>query len=240
MTDVGQLKAAITALLGLAATEEQALLSAVCPAEEGSPQKWAALPLVAHNTEFRRQQVLRLQAIRHGEQPPEFTEADHESADLYRELAGQPAATVRQQSWQVAGELIGELRTATSEDLLDPSRNPWLKGRQLWLQIIVRGFWHPAGHLGDYYLDHDATEKAVSLAAHAAATADYAGAPGPARGVARYNLACAQARAGELADASAALADAVSLNPDLRSNATRDRDLSALRDSGLLAGILAS
>jgi tetratricopeptide (TPR) repeat protein len=240
MTDIGQLKAAITALLGLAATEEQALLSAVPSEEEGSPQRWAALPLVAHNTEFRRQQVLRLQAIRRGEQPPEFAEVDHESADLYRELVAQPAATVRHDSWQVAGELIDELRTTSTEDLLDPARNPWLKGRQLWLQIVVRGFWHPTGHLGDYYLARGAVENAVSIAAHAAATADRVAAPGPARGMARYNLACAQARAGELAEASSALADAVALNPDLRVNAERDRDLSALRDSGLLAGVLAS
>jgi hypothetical protein len=36
MTDIGELKAAITVLLGLAATEEQALLSAVSPAEEAA------------------------------------------------------------------------------------------------------------------------------------------------------------------------------------------------------------
>jgi hypothetical protein len=245
MTDVGQLRAAITGLLGLAATQEQALLSAVsadelCQAAQGSPQRWAALPLVAHNTEFRRQQVQRLQAIRRAAEPPEFAEVDHESAELYRELAGLPAATVSRDSWTVAGELIEELRSASTDHLTDPARNPWLRGRQLWLQIVVRGFWHPAGHLGDYYLDHGELEKAVGLAAHAAATADYLGAPGPARGMARYNLACAQARAGELTDAGATLADAVALNPDLRANAARDRDLAPLRDSGLLAGIAGS
>jgi hypothetical protein len=240
MTDIGQLKAAITVLLGLAATEEQALLSAACPAAEGSPLNWAAVPLVAHNTEFKWQQVQRLQAIRRGAEPPAFAEVDHESADLYRDLAGQPAAKVRLDSWSVSGELIAELSTTSGDDLVDPARNPWLKGRQLWLQIIVRGFWHPAGHLGDYYLGHGEVEKAVTLARHAVDTSDYAGAPGPARGMARYNLACAQARAGELSDASTALADAVALNTDLRSNAARDRDLTALRDSGVLARVLAS
>jgi hypothetical protein len=32
--------------------------------------------------------------------------------------------------------------------MTDPSRNPWLRGRQLWLQIVVRGFWRLRGKIG--------------------------------------------------------------------------------------------
>jgi hypothetical protein len=228
----GRLRAAITGMLGLAATEEQALLAQIPSTEQGSPQNWAALPVIAHNTEFRRQQVERLRAIRRGEQPAEFGQADHQSADLYRELSAQPAEKVAADSWLVAGELIEELQSATIEDLTDPGRNAWLKGRQLWLQVVVRGFWHPAGHLGEYYLNHRRPERAVALAAHAVETAGYLEAPAPARGMASYNLACVHARAGELVAAAAALADAVRLNPDLRDHAARDTDLTPLRDNG--------
>jgi hypothetical protein len=232
------LRAAVTGLIGIAAAVEQVLLAeSASAAMSGSPQRWAAQPVVAHNTEFRRQQVQRLRAVRCGQAPPEFPEVDHQSAALYAELAAQPADAVARDSWRVAGELADEVRLASQEDLVEPGRNPWLRGRQLWLQIIVRGFWHPAGHLGEYYLRHDQAARAVALAQHAVATAAYLGAPAAARGMAAYNLSCAQAGAGFLDAAATALTDAVALNPDVRANAQRDTDLAALRDSGRLAAL---
>jgi len=136
------------------------------------------------------------------------------------------------------GELIDGARALADEDLLDPSRHPWLHGRTLWLQIVVRGFWHPTGHIADYYLGHGQPDRAVALQSHALATARYLGAPEQAAGMAAYGLACAQA-AGGLADAAVhTLVCAIGLNPDLRVNADRDRDLASLRDSGRLAAIL--
>jgi hypothetical protein len=251
MTDVKRLRAAITGLIGLAATQEQVLLAAAPAAETGSPARWAAIPVVAHNTVFRRQQVIRLTVIEAGEIPPEFDDVDHESPDLYRELAATPAilatpatpatpaAAAARDSWQVAGDLIAGLHSTAEDDLLDPSRNPWLRDRQLWLQIIVRGFWHPAGHLGEYYVSHDQADRAVTLAENAVAAASYLGAPAPAQGMASYNLACARAGAGQLDEAAAAVAEAVTLNPDLHANASRDPDLAVLRGTGQLAAILA-
>jgi tetratricopeptide (TPR) repeat protein len=231
-------RAAVAGLIGLAATAEQVLLAAAVPADSGSSQLWAALPVVAHNTEFRSQQVQRLRAVRSGQAPPEFAEVDHRSAALYAELSAQPADAVARDSWRVAGELAEEMRLVSSQDLLEPARNPWLRGRQLWLQVIVRGFWHPAGHLGEYYLGHGQPERAVALAEHAVATAAYLAAPAPARGMASYNLACAQAGAGLLDEAAEAVREAVALNPDVRGNALRDSDLTAVRDSGRLAALL--
>jgi hypothetical protein len=238
MTDVPALRAAIAGLISFAAGQEQVLLAAAPQGESGSPSCWAALPLIAHNTEFRRHQVQRLRAVRSGQAPPEFTEVDHSSPDLYAELSAQPADAVSRDSWRVSGELIEELGSVSQADLLDPSRNPWLRGRQLWLQLIVRGFWHPAGHLGSYYLSHDQAERAMTLAAQATATAAALGAPDSARGMASYNLACAQAGAGMLDKAAATVAEAVALNPDVRANAARDSDLAAVRERGLLTTLL--
>jgi tetratricopeptide (TPR) repeat protein len=226
------LRRAVAGLIGLAAAEEQRLAVAADLAEVGGPRCWAALPVVAHNTAFRRQQVTRLRAIRASRTPPEFAEVDHESGELYADLSAQPADAVAAESWMSAGDLMAELGLARDEDLLDPSRNPWLRGRQLWLQIVVRGFWHPAGHLGAYYAGREHHDEAVALAAHAVAAADYLGAPDQARGMASYNLACAQAAAGLLDAAQAALTAAVALNPDLHANAARDGDLALLRASG--------
>jgi hypothetical protein len=238
VTGNGGLRAAVTGLIAMAAAAEQVLLAEADPREDGSPERWAVLPLVAHNTEFRRQQVQRLRAIRSGQAPPEFAEADHRSAALYSELSAQPVDVAARDSWRVAGELTDEVRLVDLQDLTDPARNPWLRGRQLWLQIIVRGFWHPAGHLGEYYLSHGQPARAVALAEHAAATASYLDAPAAGRGMASYNLACAQAGAGLLDESAAAISDAVALNPDLRANTLRDGDLTAVRESGRLAALL--
>jgi hypothetical protein len=238
MTSAAALRAVITGLVGFAAVQEQLLVAGAPQAETGDASCWAALPIIAHNTEFKRQQVQRLRAIRSGQQPPEFAEADHRSAGLYAELSAQPADSVARDSWRVSGELIEEVRSVAAEDLLDPSRHRWLRGRQLWLQVIVRGFWHPAGHLGEYYLSHAQADQAVVLAEEAVALTASVDAPDQARGMASYNLACARAGAGLLDEAAAAVADAIALNPDVRANAATDPDLASLRDSGRMAAVL--
>jgi hypothetical protein len=62
MTGTTELRAAITGLMGLAATEEEMLLASAPDGKDGSPDRWAAAPLVAHNAEFGQQQVARLEA----------------------------------------------------------------------------------------------------------------------------------------------------------------------------------
>jgi len=232
--DARRVRIAITGLLGFASAEEQVLLTAAPPEEEGNPQHWAALPVVAHNTELKCQQVQRLLAIGHGRVPPEFDEVDHTSGELYLRYAGQAPDHVAAESNRASDELISGLRSVGADDLFDPSRNPWLKGRQLWLQIVVRGFWHPTGHLLDYYLDHGQPDQAVAMATQALATARYLGVPDEACGMASYNLACARAKAGQLDDAVAAAREAISLNPALRGKVATEPDLAALRGAGLL------
>lgn len=120
----------------------------------------------------------------------------------------------------------------SDEDLLDPSRHSWLRGRQLWLQVVVRGFWHPLGHVGDYYLNHGRPDRALAIHGHAVSTAVYLSAPSAAVGMAHYSLACAEAVTGQTAAARASLATAVALNADLRDHASRERDLEPLRVGG--------
>jgi len=234
MTDLPQLKGAITGLIGFAVTEEQILLATSDPDENGSPQNWAALPVVAHNTEFKAQQVRRLSDIRQNQDPPEFAEIDHADANVYQSYADMLRERVAGDSIRITGELIDGLVAMDADDMFDPSRHPWLRGRQLWLQVVVRGFWHPTGHLSDYYLAHGQAARAVALTAQAVTAARYLGVPDEAAAMASYNLACAQAKAGLLDDAAAAVRETVALNPGLRAKVGTEPDLAALRESGLL------
>jgi hypothetical protein len=238
-TSPAQLRAAITGLAGHAATEEELLLATAPAGQDGGPDRWAAVPLIAHHTQFKRQQVIRLAAVAAGTVPPVFGDIDHSSAEVYRRCAAQPAAAVARASREATAGLLDGLATVTDADLTDPARHPWLAGRQLWLQIIVRAFWHPMGHLGDYYLDHGQPGRAAAMQAHAVAAARYLDAPGPARGMAFYNLACAQARSDYPDAALPPLRRAIRLNRALTVNAARDRDLAVLRERGQLDELLA-
>lgn len=240
MTGTAGLRGAIGGLVAFAAEEEAILLAAAsrgAVAGDG-PDRWAAPAAIAHNTEFKHQQVRRLQAVLSGTPPPAFGDIDHASAQVYQRYAGQPADAVAAASQRVTDELIGALPAIPDEDLTDPRRHSWLGGRQLWLQIIVRGFWHPTGHVGEYYLAHGQPERGIALHSRAVETAGRLGAPAPARGMACYGLACAQARSGRADDAVAAIRQAVSLNPELLASARRDPDLAALREAGRLATLL--
>ena len=253
MSETAHLRAVITGLLGFAASEEEVLLAAVLAggpdeagsaqagnaAEAGNERSWAAVPTVAHNTEFKSQQAERVAAVLDGRTPPPFGDIDHASAAVYQGYAARPAEAVTSDSRQVTAALLDGVRTLSDPDLLDPVRHPWLNGRTLWLQVIVRGFWHPTGHVGEYYQRHGQPERAIALHKHALATARYLDAPVQACGMAAYSLACAQAQAGLADEAGQSLSEAITMNPDVRANAERDPDLAPLRAAGRLAGILA-
>jgi hypothetical protein len=240
MSTTAQLRAVAVGLIAFAAAEEETLLASAAAdiADPGYERRWAAVPTVAHNTEFKAQQAERIAAVLTGCAPPTFGETDHRSPAVYGRYAARAAAAVVGESRQVTASLLDGVGALADDDLLDPSRHPWLDGRPLWLQIIVRGFWHPTGHVADYYLGHSRSGRAVALQQHMLATTRYLGAPNRVAGMAAYSLACAQAVAGSTEDAARTLAEAIALNPDVRANADRDPDLESLRGSGQLTAIL--
>ena len=239
-----ELRPIVTGLIAFAAAEEETLLAsaaadAAADAGPGDERRWAAVPTVAHNTEFKAQQAERIAAVLAGREPPAFAEIDHRSPAVYRRYAAPAADVVAAESRQITASLIDGLAALADDDLLDPSRHRWLNGRALWLQLVVRGFWHPTGHVAECYLGRGQPGRAVALQGHALATTRYLGAPDPVVGMAAYSLACAQAVAGGVEDAAATLAEAIALNPDVRANADRDPDLEPLRLGGQLTAILA-
>ena len=229
------LRRAVTGLLSFAAAEEQALLAADAfgpGSGGGSPDRWAAVPLVAHNNQFKRP-AGRTDPV--PARPPGSSRLRGDRPrleEVYRSYLAQPPEVVLAGCRRVSAELADGTWALSDEDLLDPARHSWLNGRLLWLQIVVRGFWHPTGHLGDYYLAHGQAGRAVAMQAQGLAMARYLGAPAAAAGMAGYNLACAQAQAGQPDQAARTLAEAIEANPDLRANARRDPDLKVLREAG--------
>src|SRR5690242_4085754 len=60
------LRTAVTGLIMQAAAEEEMLLASAPRQEQDGPDRWAAIPVIAHNSQFRQQQVIRLDAVRAG------------------------------------------------------------------------------------------------------------------------------------------------------------------------------
>jgi hypothetical protein len=240
MNTIAQLRTVVAGLIAFAAAEEEMLLASAASniADPGDERRWAAVPTVAHNTEFKTQQAERITAVLTGCAPPTFGEIDHRSPAVYGRYAAWAAVAVPGESRQVTASLIDGVAALGDDDLVDPTRHPWLNGRPLWLQIVVRGFWHPTGHVADYYLGHGQQARAVALQEHTLTTTRYLGAPDQVAGMAAYSLACAQAVAGSTEDAARTLAEAIALNADVRANADRDPDLEPLRGSGQLTAIL--
>lgn len=240
MSGTSDLRTAIAGLLSLAAAEEAVLLEGAASAstEPGSADCWAAAPLVAHNTEFKCQQVERLIAIAEGSAPPSFVEIDHRSEEVYARYCEPSPSQVADASRRTTAALLDGLAGLSDDDLLDPSRHPWLGGRQLGLQVVVRGFWHPMGHIGEYLLRRGDSERALRLHGRAVVAAGLLRAPRHAEGMAFYNLGCCQARLGLEGDAVASLAEAVARNEDLAAKLTSDADLDGLRRSGALGALL--
>jgi hypothetical protein len=208
------------ALLGLSARER---------GQTGSVTAWTLPAVVAHNTDFKRQQVVRLLAARSHETPPEFVEIDHRSEAVYAGFAAVPWEKALQDSRTTSAALIDGLWAAEDEDLTQPERLPWLHGRPLWLQVVVRGFWHPGGHLSDCLMRGNQQERALRLHQAGVALAEAVDLPALATGMAQYSLACAQALTGDLPACLASIGRALALNPDLALNARRDPDLEAAR-----------
>jgi hypothetical protein len=73
MNDTLALRRAVTGLLSFAAAKERALLAADAFGPDsggGSPDTWAAVPLVARGNQFKTQQAERLRCVLSGQVPP--------------------------------------------------------------------------------------------------------------------------------------------------------------------------
>ncbi|MGD0194902.1 MAG: hypothetical protein ABSC35_08595, partial [Candidatus Dormibacteria bacterium] len=164
MNDKQPLKTAMVGLIRRAAMEDELLLISTSGHDHvGDAQHWAPAPTVAHNTQFKREQVARLEAVLRRETPPEFAAVDHASEATYGAFATLSHALVAETSRRTTDDLVDALLHLHDDDLIDPSRHEWLRGRPLWLQVIVRGFWHPLGHVGDWYVANGMTERGVAL-----------------------------------------------------------------------------
>jgi hypothetical protein len=223
-------KARLAALLGYVQACEQRLLADLPPAERsapGSAQRWSAHALLAHNTDFRREQVVRLRAAAAGVEPPAFPQVDHTDPEAYRLCSERPWPVVRAEAATVVADMVVALDALDDALLVDPSRLPWLGGRQLWAQVLVRGAWHPLGHVADHLVAGGRSAEAVAVLEGVVRAARALAIPDTPGGVslAVYTLAAVHA----VAAALELLRSAVAGDPSLAGRAAGEPDFASLR-----------
>lgn len=221
---------AVIELLELAREEERTFVAGLTGEERddpGSPASWSAKALLAHITDFKRQQVVRVECLQSGEQAPDFAPVDHLDPAVYAGCQAQAWDDVLARAEHVSGELVARSGELDEDVLTEPGAN----GRTLWAQLLVRGVWHSSGHLGPYLAQHGRADAAEALQQRLVDRARALGLP-PKPGswaMGLYNLACAQVAGGRLDDARATLDESLALDPALARSAESDPDLEPLR-----------
>jgi len=217
-------------MLALARDEERRFVAGLSEEERddsGSASSWSAKALLAHVTDFKHQQVVRVACLLRGEQAPDFAPVDHLDPAVYAGYEAPPWGEVLAGAEGVSAELVSRTRELDENVLTEPGPN----GRTLWAQLLVRGVWHSSGHIGPFLARRGRPDKAEELQRRLVDRARELGLP-PKPGswaMGLYNLACAQVAGGRLTDARAALDEALALDPALARSVETDPDLDPLR-----------
>lgn len=245
MDDDETLRAGVSSLLDRMRGEERLFaerLTASERDEQGSPTHWSARATLAHIADFKAEQIVRLEAVRARVEPPELLPRDHSDPELYAEYAARDWNRLGADGERTATDLREHVQELDAEVLCTPGAFPWLRGRALWAQVLVRGVWHPSAHLHQYLAERGQFERVVELqesllgAATSSRIPDVSG----GRPFALYNLACARSLCGELEPALTRLEEALRLDPTLAASAQVDADLAALRTDARFDALVAA
>ena len=245
MVDHEALCAGVGSLLDRMRSEERLFaerLSTTERDEQGAPTRWSAKATLAHITDFKAEQITRLEAVRAGVEPPELLLRDHADPELYAEYVARDWNRVGVDAERTATDLREHVQKLDAEVFCTPGAFPWLRGRALWAQVLVRGVWHPSAHLHQYLAERGRFERVVELQEsllEGATSARIPDVPG-GRPFALYNLACARSLSGELEPALTGLEEAVRLDPTLAASAQEDDDLASLRSDARFDALVAA
>ncbi len=223
-------RAAVLEMLELAREEERPFVAGLTGEQRddpGSPSAWSAKALLAHITDFKQQQVVRVECVLRGETAPNFAPVDHLDPAVYAGYQARAWDEVLAGAERVSAELVARGGKLDEDVLTAPGAN----GRTLWAQLLVRGVWHSSGHLGPYLAQHGRADAAEALQQRLVDKGRSLGLP-PKPGswaMGLYNLACAQVAGGRLDEARATLDESLELDPALARSVESDPDLEPLR-----------
>ena len=227
MSDV---RTRVIELLDRAHADLQAFIATLPEADRsavGTREKWAIKDALSHVAMWQRQTITRVAVLLRDEEPSntdDYLAVNDAHFEAYRDRSWADTIAEADGAYRA---LVALTQSLSEEELTDPQRFARANGRALVRSIIGNGFVHTETHLAQLYVERGALDYAVQLQEEV--TARLEDIPEERR-VARYNLACFYALAGQKARALTELTTALKLNPDLAEWSKQDSDLDSLRD----------
>jgi hypothetical protein len=231
---------ALTGLLDRARFAEDGMVAGLSLAERsaaGTLDRWAAKDLIAHVTSWHANLVEMLEAVLRGETPPPRPDVHQANARTFEENAAKPWEQVLADAGAASERLRALLPQLSDKDMLDPGRYAWRKGQPLAPTVVLRLYWHPMLHLGEFYVQRGDRGSADALRADLLRTADELAWVPPLRGQTLYMVACSSAALGEPAVALSTLRESLALAPYLMQWSQQDPSLASLRSTPGYAAI---
>ena len=224
--DIAPFRASLIEGVRACRAAEIEIFAALDPAARDAPGPdggWSAKDHLAHLSAWRGRQAAKMAALREGRPEPEMPAEgiDEVNAIFHAERADWTWQWAVGDADATTDALIAEISSASDEALADPT----VLG-----SIMGDGPEHDLGHLGPIAERVGKGSDVRALADRTLAMLDSGGWPPRSAVVARYNLACYHALAGNLDMARSLLRQSLPEAEDLRTLAPTDDDLIALRD----------
>jgi hypothetical protein len=217
-------------LLNRAHADQRALIEELTDAERntiGTLDHWSFKDIVSHVTAWTRRAAERIDALRRGEEPPNFDDLDRINAVTFEAQRDRIWADVIADAARIHDDLMQRVEELSDDDLTQPDRFPYQRGRPLVRLITGDGFAHPELHYAQFLFEHGKIARANQLQVDATTLLESLEAW---RNVARYNLACYYALTGQAPQALIELHRSFAVNPNLIEWSKQDTDLDSLRD----------
>ena len=227
-----RLVAALPGLLERGRSAEDALVAGLSAEERdaaGTLERWSAKDLIAHCTSWRANLIATLEAALRGEAPPPLSNVNEMNARTFEDNKARSWEEVLSEAgagWDRLAELISQLE---DEDLLAPDHYPWRRGLPLAQGVVLRLYWHPLVHLGEFYAQRGNRTAAEAIRADLLQAADELAWVPWLRGHTLYMVAGCSAALKDPAGALAALRESIALAPELKEWSRRDPGLAFVR-----------
>jgi tetratricopeptide (TPR) repeat protein len=224
-------KTRLIEMLERARSEERQFIDSLSVDERsfaGSMERWSAKDIVGFLSFIRGLLAYRLSVAASGKEPehPNFT--DELSADVYQANHAQPWEAILAESDRTFGNMIAQVKKFSNEDLANPGRFPWRKGRPLWQMVLIPAYFLPYYHVAHFYYGRGDAPRANFMQEQVVESLNQMDPDQAWHARSFYNLACFYATTGQKDRAIARLQEALQLAPHLTPWAKEDRDLVSL------------
>ncbi len=229
-----ELKSKLVELIERASQAEQALFDRLSEDERavrGEPDRWSPKDTIAHLAAWKMRLAENLAAAARGEAPVRYEDYEAVNARDFEENRDRSWSEILDQATAASRRLAEQVEKTSEAELRGTETLPWQGERPLWRVIVGTGTIHPlAMHLGSLLLERGDEEYATELQEKTARLLWELDDSQSWQGLARYNLACHYALAGETETAIEKLSEALELNPELTEWSKEDADLASIRE----------